>query len=348
MSTHVNSNPPARTWRDIQQSIAPDAMSSEGRKRLFAATMKTVCVLFGVCFAGWGVYEAVLTWEKNPMAIKLPVKSAPVKTVSLRTDGVLEKNWISRTLALPKHAGLMDLDLQALKARLLEFGQIRTVVLTRKFPDTLVVMLEERTPVVRVKAQVGVAQPKDFLVARDGVVYEGMSYDPALIGSLPYLGGVGMKVSNGRFQPIEGMGKVAELLSTAHVNIPALYRNWQIVSLSRYEADGFIIVNSKEVKEITFDTRENDFFKQVALLDMVVDEAHLQPDRPARSVNLAIGESQGCAQVPVVLETVPDSTGSQTKSSVPNLRPAAPTPTARSTPQRPALFTNLHLNPREL
>jgi hypothetical protein len=143
------------------------------------------------------------------------------------------------------------------------------------------------------------------------------------------------------------MDKVAELLSTAHVNIPALYRNWQIVSLARYESDGFIIVHSKEVKEITFDTRESDFFKQVALLDMVVAEAHLQPDRPARSVNLAIGESQGCAQVPVVLETAPNPTNGPTKLPAPNLRPAAPAPSAHFAPQRPALFTNLHLNPRE-
>ncbi|MBK9990693.1 MAG: FtsQ-type POTRA domain-containing protein [Verrucomicrobia bacterium] len=345
MSTHANTNPPTRTWRDIQQSIAPKAMSSEGRKRLLAGTVKTVCVLFGVCLAGWGVYEAVLTWEKNPMAIKSPVKSVPVKTVNLRTDGVLEKAWVTRTLALPKSAGLMELDLQVLKTRLLESGQIRTVVLSRKFPDTLVVQIEERTPVARVRAQIGAALPKDYLVARDGVVYEGLSYDPALIGSLPYLGDVGMKLSRGRFQPIEGMDKVAELLSTAHVNIPALYRNWQIVSLARYESDGFIIVRSKEVKEITFDTRESDFFKQVALLDMVVAEAHLQPDRPARSVNLAIGESQGCAQVPVVLETAPESTNSPNKLPATNARPAAPS--AHSAPQRPVLFTNLRLNPRE-
>jgi cell division protein FtsQ len=347
MSTHVNSNPPSRTWRDIQQSIAPKAMSTEGRKRLMGTTVKTVCVLFGVCLAGWGIYEAVLSWQKNPMAIKSPVKSVPVKTVSLRTDGVLEKAWVTRKLALAKNAGLMELDLEALKARLLESGQIQTVVLTRKFPDTLVVMLAERTPVARVRAQIGAAQPKDLLVARDGVVYEGLSYDPGLIGSLPYLADVGMKCVRGRYEPIQGMDKVAELLSTAHANIPALYRNWQIVSLARFESDGFIIVRSKEVKEITFDTRENDFFKQVALLDMVVAEAHLQPDRPARSVNLAIGESQGCAQVPVVLESAPELSNSQNKPTAPNARPASPAPTVRSAPQRPALFTNLRINSRE-
>jgi cell division protein FtsQ len=281
------------------------------------------------------------------MAIQSPVKSMPVKALSLRSDGVLDKAWVTRTLALPKNAGLMELDLFALKARLLESGQIHTVVLSRKFPDTLVVMIEERTPVARVRAQVGAAQPRDLLVARDGVVYEGVSYDPALIGSLPYLADVGMKLVRGHYKPIEGMDKVAELLSTAHANIPALYRNWQIVSLAHYEADGFIIVRSREVKEITFGTRESDFFKQVALLDMVVSEAHLQADYPARSVNLAIGESesQGCAQVPVVLET-PPNVNSQAKPTAPAMRPATPAPTAHSAPQRPALFTNLRLNSR--
>jgi len=113
MSTHVNTLPQVRTWRDIQQTIAPKAMSSEGRKRLQVATVKTVAVLFALCLAGWGIYEGMRTWEQNPMAIKSPVKSAPVKFIDSRSDGVLDKNWVARTLALPKTAGLMELDLYA-------------------------------------------------------------------------------------------------------------------------------------------------------------------------------------------------------------------------------------------
>jgi cell division protein FtsQ len=345
MSTYVNTNPPVRTWRDIQQAIAPKAMSSEGRKRLQIATAKTIGVLCALCLAGWGVYEGMRMWEQNPNALKSPVKSEPVKTIETRSDGVLDKGWVTRTLALPKNVGLMELDLYALQARLLESGQVHNAVLTRKFPATLVVMIEERWPVARVHAQIGEAVPKDFLVARDGVIFDGVNHDTALVSTLPYLADVSLKMVRGRFQPLEGMEKVAELLSTAHANIPMLYRNWQVVSLARYAVDGFIVVRSKEVKAITFGTRESDFYKQIAQLDLVVEEAHLQPDHPAISVNLAIGETQGGAQVPVVFETPPAAAGGTNKSAT--SKPEASVPAVRTTPQRPALFTNIHFLPRE-
>ena len=348
MSTLVTTNPPARTWRDIQQSIAPKAMSSEGRKRLLIGTVKSVAALLALGLGGWGAYELFNIWERNPMAIKSPVKSEPVKTVEMRSDGVLDKAWVTRVLALPKNAGLMELDLHALQMRLMETGQVRNAVLTRKFPATLVVMLEERWPVVRIHAQIGEAAPKDLLIARDGVIYDGVCYDPSVIGSLPYLAEVNLKRIRGQFQPVEGMDKVAELLSTARANIPELSRNWQIVSLARYNADGFIIVRSKEIKEIIFGTRENDFYKQIAQLDLVVEVGHLQADHPAVSVNLAIGETQGGAQVPVVFETpsAPASASGANKS--PGSKLPAQAPSTRTAPQRPVLFGSIYFPSREL
>jgi hypothetical protein len=276
------------------------------------------------------------------MAVKSPVKSAPVKYVDSRSDGVLDHGWVTRTLALPKTAGLMELDLHALRTRLLESGQVRTAVLTRKFPETLVVMIEERSPVLRVRAQVGTSPAKDLLVARDGVIYDGVGYDATLIATLPYLAEVPLKLVQGRFQPVDGMDKVADLLSTAHANIPSLYSGWYVVSLARYALDGEIIVRSKDIKEITFGTRESDFFKQVAQLDLIVETGHVQADHPALSINLAVGGSQ----VPVVFETPAASApGAKNNSTT---RPAAPAPALRSEPQRPsAYFTNLHFPSRE-
>ena len=340
MNTHVNTLPQVRTWRDIQQSIAPKAMSSEGRKRLIVATAKTVAFLSVLCLSGWGLYEGMQTWEQNPMAIKSPGKSVPVKFIDARSDGVLDNGWVARTLALPKTAGLMELDLYALRNRLLESGQVRTAVLTRKFPETLVVMIEERSPVLRVRAQVGSAPAKDLLVARDGVIYDGVGYEPALLNTLPYLADVPLKMAQGRFQPIEGMDKVADLLSTARANIPALYSGWHVVSLSRYALDGEIVVQSKDIKEITFGTRESDFFKQIAQLDLIVETGHVQADHPALSVNLAIGG----VQVPVVFEKAAGAEPGETK----NTKPGAPSSKIRTEPQRPSTyFTNIHFSPRE-
>jgi hypothetical protein len=346
MSTLATTNPPVRTWRDIQQTIAPKAMSSEGRKRLVARTAKSIAALVTLGFVGWGGFELMQTWEKNPMSIKTPVKSEPIKTIENSSDGVLDKAWVTRVLALPKNAGLMDVDLAALQSRLRESGQVRNAVLTRKFPATLVVMLEERWPVARIHAEMGDASRKDLLVARDGVIYEGLCYDQNLVNGLPYLADVTLKRIRGQFQPIPGMEKVAELLTTARVNVPDLFRNWQVVSLARYEADGFIVVHSKDIKDIIFGTRESDFYKQIAQLDLVVEVGRIQADHPAVSVNLAIGETQGGAQVPVIFENLPEAQPSSGKT-VPT-RPTPQAPVTRSSPQRPALFTSVFFPSREL
>jgi len=350
MSTVISSSPSARTWRDIQQSIAPKAMSSEGRKRLLAGTIKSMAALFALGLAGWGAYELFNTWDRNPMAIKSPVKSEPIKTVETRSDGVLDKAWVTSVLALPKNAGLMELDLQALQARLMNTGQVRNAVLTRKFPATLVVMLEERWPVVRVNAQIGDAAPKDLLVARDGVIYDGSCYDPGMVASLPYLAGVSLKRVKGQFQLVPGMDKVADLLMTAQVNIPTLFRNWQIISLARYEADGFIIVRSKEIKEIVFGTLDNDFRRQIARLDLVVESGRIQVENPAVSVNLALGETKGGvgAQVPVVFGTPPAQPAGSGSNRLAPTRPPVEAPSAHAAAPRPSLFTSISFPSREL
>ena len=270
-------------------------MSSTGRKRMIFANTKAIAVLLIGCVSLWGGYEIFQTWETNPAKIKAPVKSAPVKNISLRGQNlVLDQPWVVRTLALPKNADLMELDLYALRERLLASGQVRAAELTRKFPDTLLVSIEERSPVARINARFGDGNPEEFLVARDGIVYRGACYKEDVTKSLPYLAGVALKRSNGKLQPIEGMETVADLLSTARTNVPGLYHNWSIIDLQKLGSDGQITVQSGEAGAVTFGTRE-DFYKQIARLDYIIDQSKLVPTPvPLKAINLAVGE-----QVPV-------------------------------------------------
>lgn len=309
-------------------------------------TARSVTALIVVCLAGWAGFEIWTTWETNPARIKAPVKSAPVKSIRVRTDGVLERTWVERTLELAKGAGLMELDLYALQAKLVNSGQVHTAVLARKFPDTLMVTLEERSPVARVMAQVGTEPPKAYLVARDGVIFAGEGHAAGLLNTLPYLDGVVLKRSAGKFLPLEGMEKVADLLGTARANVPELYAGWTVVSLARLASDGQIVVRSREVSEIVFGTRESDFYQQIAKLDAIVSMMRIDAGKPARQVNLAVGGMQ----VPVALGT-PDDAAPDARSAVPHPRQLpstfAPSTPSRSVPQRPVLFSNFHLPSRE-
>jgi POTRA domain, FtsQ-type len=302
MSTVDNSavTAPGRSWRNIRQEVTPLAMSRKGRnrRRLEWAKVTALAVLIG--FLAWIGYVVVHSWDTNRAALATAVDSVPVREVALITDGVLNHKWVTETLVLPKSASLMALDLGALRTQLLGNGQVRGAVLTRNFPDTLVVTLQERTPVARIQAGDATGQTKQLLVARDGVVYDGLNYDRQMLAGLPWLDGVRLLKNSAGYAPITGMADIAALLSTAQLQAPHLYRTWLVVSLARMAATDEIVVKSQDIPEIVF-TRKRDFFKQIAQLDYVVDAAHALTAPAFQSVNLVFE-----GQVPVKMLNSPD------------------------------------------
>ncbi len=278
-------------------------MSRRGRRRQRWAWFKLSALGVSLGLAGWGAVSLLHSWSTNRAALADAVHREPVKETVVITDGVLDQKWAVAALGLPKGASLMALDLPALRDKLLAFGQVRVAVLTRRFPDTLMVTLQERTPVARVQASDGLLT-KQLLVAKDGTVYDGLGYDRPLLASLPWLDGVRL-VKRGRdFAPIDGMADVSALLTTAQLQAPHLYRGWSVVSLARLAEADEIIVKAQDVPRIVF-SRKRDFFKQIAQLDYVIDASHVLPEPNLQSVNLTLE-----GQVPVKLQGTPDELAS--------------------------------------
>lgn len=299
-SSDKTTEAPGRSWRSIRQEVSSPAMSRRGHRRRLLAWLKVGGLSASLALAAWGGYELVHSWVNDRASLATAVHSAPVHETVLITDGVLSQRWVTETLALPKGASLMSLDLQALRDRLLASGQIRLAVLTRSFPDTLVVTLQERSPVVRIQASEGLGLTRQLLVAKDGAAYEGTGYDRQLLASLPWLDGVRLVREGKGYAPIPGMGDVSALLSTAQLQAPHLYRDWLVVSLARLDEADEILVKAHEVPQIVF-SRKRDFYKQVAQLDYVLDAARGLPEGGGlQTVNLTIE-----GQVPVRLQGAP-------------------------------------------
>lgn len=309
-----------RSWREIRQEVTPRAMSSRGRRRQQLAWLKVALVTAILGGLGGTVYVVVHSWETDRAALAAAVKSEPVRELSLITDGSLSKKWLEGVLALPRQATLMALDLAQLRDKLTAYGQVRVAVVSRSFPDMLVVTLQERTPVARVQVQDGLGQPKQLFVAKDGTVYEGFNYDRQMVASLPWLDGVRLVRTGNGYAPLAGMDAVSALLSTAQLQAPNLYRTWLIVSLARLAERDEIVVKSQDIPEIVF-TRREDFYKQIAQLDYVVDLAARMPEAGLQQVNLSLG-----GQVPVKLARTPDELARQqpppTRSSSFPLQPS--------------------------
>lgn len=318
----------ARTWRDIPQEVATRSMSREGKKRHRLASLRVLMafVLLGVI--GWGGYEVWLASRDTPVGL-VPAKasqSEPLREIQLRTDGVLDLAHVKAILAIPAGTELMALDLDALHRALIDGGQVRTAVLQRKFPDKLAITIEERTPVLRVVVRGSSGQPETLYVSRDGTVYAGRCYDPALVASLPYLDGVKLLRSANGYQQVRGMDTVADLLGTALSGAPELYRDFQVVSLARFDTDGEIIVRTPGVESIIFGTRE-DFYRQLSKLDLILDEMRRPADAaPIKAINLSVGGRQ----VPVSLAEAAAKPAAQNRpaTGAAFLRPSQPSQTS--------------------
>jgi hypothetical protein len=329
MSKDTLSLPATRTWRDIPQQVRPRAMSREGRRRLVVGAVRAtvgVVVLGSVAWVAWQMAEVL---RAGPSSAPAAARSERVRSLVLVTDGVLDKVWLARTLALPGDATLMGLDLEKLRSRVLGEAQVSSAALIRNFPDTLTVRISERSPVARLMAQSGAQPPRMLLVARDGVAFPGTGFDPAMVASLPWVDGVRLARRGVLFAPIEGMPTVADLIASAKLEAEGLYRTWQVVSLARLASDGEVEVHTRQGMRIVFGANE-DYLRQIARLDLLIDGS-TDPTRPLRYVNLSLG-----SQVPVTYGTAAPTLGG------PAPRPA-PAPSARPSISLPAL-TNLQID----
>jgi cell division protein FtsQ len=293
-------------------------MSREGHRRFVVHGLK---IAGSVVFAAgvlWGIWETASALREGPQESQGVAVAAPVQNIEMVTDGVLDKAWLAHAMALPKKATLMDLDLGQLQGRLLASGQVASASVVRIFPATLRVRISERAPVARVLAQLGGSEPRAMLVARDGEVYEGAGYDLPLLDSLPWLDGVKLARRDGRIAPIEGMESVAELLARARMEAEPLYRTWHVVSLARLASDGEIEVRTRDGMTVTFGTQE-DYFRQIARLDLILDAAQARGGEAVRAVDLSLDDQQ----VPVTLGTAGDGRAPEAapgKFEIPNQR----------------------------
>jgi cell division protein FtsQ len=293
-------SPEERSWRDLDQTVSPRKMSAQGRKRFALAALNGAMIFAVVAGVAWGGYEILATLTSDTSALRDPAGAAPLREIVLvnDADGVLDQEWIERTLNLRKGTPLMEIDLFALRTKLLSTPQVRAADIRRDFPGTLTVTLRERLPVLRLNAQSPGGATRPLLVARDGVVYTGEGYEAARLATLPYLDGVRLVHNRyGGFLPIDGMEDVANLLQSAQNSAPLLFADWKVVSLARLGAYDEIVVKTRKIPEIVV-SRKIDFTQQLARLDYISDYARTQPDIVVQRVDLSLG-----GDVPVAFDS---------------------------------------------
>ena len=322
MNLELNPPPAARHWRNIPQQVKPRAMSREGRRRLTLGFLRWAGGVVAVGVTAWGAWQAAALWRGDPGALGGGSAAVPLQHLTLTTDGVLDQAWLKRTLALPSQASLPRLNLSLLRARVLASGQAQEATLVRDFPATLAVRIAERTPVVRIMTQgADPASARALLVARDGVVYEGAGYDPAMLATLPWLDGIRLMRQDGGFAPIPGMSQVAALLTGAQSDTPALYQSWRVVSLAHLQSDGEIEVRARDGLRVIFGTQE-EFYPQYSRLALLLDTFRAHPPGPIAQIDLSVPSQDATRPAAVVTPAAPGT--ASPPAPVAHVAPVAP------------------------
>jgi cell division protein FtsQ len=304
-------------------------MSRGGRWRRMMVGLRGAGVAFGLIVLAASAWYLLATVQPAPRSLPAAAKAGVLRRVEVRTSagGVLDDAWLRSALALPAGVTLMELDLAALRRRLLRDGQIESAALSREFPDRLVARITERSPVARVRVETSGA-PRDLLVAADGTVFLGAGFDSGMIEGLPWLAGVSLVAEGEGFRSVAGMATVAQLLSDAQFAALTLYRTWVSVSLARLEADREIEVTTRNGSSVVF-AAAREYFGQLATLDYLVDRL---ANTPASRVRIDLTHGRN---VPVRIDPPETPSGAGPKRPAAAARPLFSILPAAS-PQRPS------------
>jgi hypothetical protein len=254
------------SWKDIRQSVSSKKITVHAKKRFWKYLTKTLAASACVVGIGLGIVYGISHFDSESSSAGSLVESTPIEEVILLTDGVLPDEWITNRLKLPDEVGLMEVDIDGIKNRLEAEGQVKSAVITRDFPGTLVVSLHEQVPVIRLLARSKNGRSQVMLVGKDGGVYKGQGYSRQLLRGLPFLDGIRLVREGNGFRPISGIDRVSDLLQLTRQEAPHLYRTWKTVSLRDSPR---LTVKTKTVSEIVFEP--GDFRRQLAQLDYILD-----------------------------------------------------------------------------
>lgn len=257
-------------------------------------------VSFGATVAGALAFFLVLFYQKEPgLSIKRNDFTGPsslVKEVVFVSDGVLNKRWFMNWLGPLRGCRLNELDLEKIHHNLVAEDQVLSARLTRKFPDTLEIMIKEREPLLVLRMKKGKDGFTDWLVSSDGYLFEGTGYSRNRLKVIPSLKiDPSLIRKNPRTSPVlslEGIPNVAPLLELARRDYPELYRQWSIVSYTRpFDSDpgASVTVHSKRVGEIRFSPRN--YSAQLKRLQYLLSENRLARSNYISSIDLSHGRS---------------------------------------------------------
>jgi cell division septal protein FtsQ len=237
-----------------------------------------------ICFAFKG-----FSWIRKNIQ---PIFTQPVCQIKFQTNGTLNRQWLRSFLAFPQGTDIMDVDISAIKHRIEQCSQIEEAHVERQFPDTIQVTLRERIPVLRILVRDGQSH-REMFVDGEGVVFSCESIAEIERKTMPFLNGTTLKrMGDGRYEKLETLEKVCELLTLAKTKYWPIYAQMEVISIEklRKKSVPWSKINVRCHCASTIIFKDSDFDEQLKRLSFILSTQKVKNNLPVERIDLSFGK----------------------------------------------------------
>ncbi|MDR3317366.1 MAG: FtsQ-type POTRA domain-containing protein [Puniceicoccales bacterium] len=244
----------------------------------------------------WGVlYGGKILWIRIKGPLKIwwrNIYKQPLDHVEFKSNGFLTPQWVKPFLSdIRRDIDMMDIDIFAIKGKIETCFQVKKVIVQRKFPATLKIIIEERIPVLRLLISEGHLK-REMLIDVEGVVFYGEGIPELERHAMPFLSGIILKKNkDGSYEKVPMFDKVYQLLHIAKTKYWSIYVQMEVVSIEHLKKRcvpwSKINVRCQCASAIIF--KDSDFDEQLKRLDFILNTPKIRDNLPLERIDLSLG-----------------------------------------------------------
>ncbi|MDR2629112.1 MAG: FtsQ-type POTRA domain-containing protein [Puniceicoccales bacterium] len=218
--------------------------------------------------------------------------SQPVCQIKFQTNGTLNGQWLRAFLTFPQGTDIMDIDIFTIKRAIEQCSQIKEAHVERQFPNAIKVTLKERIPILRILVRDGPSN-REMFVDGEGVVFSCESIAEIERKMMPFLSGTMLKrMGDGRYEKVETLEKVCELLTLAKTKYWPIYAQMEVISIEKLRKKNVpwskINVRCHCASTVIF--KDSDFDEQLKRLSFILSTQKVKNNLPVERIDLSFGK----------------------------------------------------------
>ncbi|MBO7521437.1 MAG: FtsQ-type POTRA domain-containing protein [Opitutales bacterium] len=217
----------SQSWQDLTPSSKSSGKASwRARLKAVFTWIKRAFFVCAIAAAAFGGYYAY----KNGIVEKLLTPSTgELRGAIFKTDGVITEQWARENSLMPEPQNLAQIDVMQIREKFLGVSQIKDASVAKIYPDKILIEISEYKPAARI----AIARNKiarEYIVSREGVIYDPVCVPPESVADLPWIMGVPIIMKGDGFEKCDNAETIDELITSARAALPENFATWRTIN----------------------------------------------------------------------------------------------------------------------